>query len=254
MITPNVTSTNGLLTMKVLLQGPLSTTTMTTALNPNLIPLTDPYSKGTTTTVTILTANNITDWVLVELRLASALGTVSESIAALVKNDGTLLNSDGTTPLRCGTSSGNFYVAIRHRNHLGVMTATPIAMSTTTTSIDFTNPSTATYGNTATTPAQKTVGTVTAMWAGNATSINSSSPENVRQTTLSSDTVPIANKIALAGGGTTQVPGYFSTDLNLDGTTRQSTLSSDRLIITNNISTHPGNGTGAKTFVITQLF
>ena len=252
--TPNVTSANGLLTVKALLQGPLSTTTMTTALNPTLIPLTDPYSKGTTTTGIILTTNSITDWVLVELRSASASGTVSESIAALIKNDGTLLNSDGTTPLKFGTSSGNFYVAVRHRNHLGVMTAAPVAMSTTTTNIDFTNPSTATYGNTITTPAQKTVGGLTAMWAGNATGISSSNPDNVRQTTLTSDAVAVTNKIASAGGGTAIVSGYFATDLNLDGNTRQSTLASDRLIITNNISTHPGNVTGAKTFIITQLF
>ena len=253
--TPNVVSTNGLLTMKAFLQGALSGTTMTTLLNTKLlIPLTDPYSKGATTTDPILTANSITDWVLVELRSASASGTVVESIAALLKNDGTLLNSDGTTPLRFSNSSGNFYVAVRHRNHLGVMTGTPIAILATTTSIDFTNPTVATYGNATLTPAQKTVGSVTAMWAGNATSINSSSPDNVRQTTLLSDAATISNKIAPNGGGTTQVPGYFPTDLNLDGTTRQSTLSSDRLIISNNISTHPGNATGAKTFVITQLF
>ncbi|WP_435355912.1 hypothetical protein [Emticicia sp. SJ17W-69] len=237
---------------KVFLQGPLSGTNMTTVLNTqNLIPLTDPYGKGASTTGSTLAANSVTDWVLVELRNGTGGSNIIESIAALLSSDGTLRNPDGSTPLKFATASGNYYVAIRHRNHIGVMAQNPIALNTTAQTIDFTLPSTATYG----TNGQKTVGSVKAMWAGNATGIGSSLPaDDVRQTTTKSDAVPITNRIAPTGNTTSQVPGYYSTDTNMDGVTRQTTLASDRLVITNNIATHPSNTSGAKTFVIQQSF
>ena len=221
--------TEGLIAAKVFLSGALgtSTTAMTTTLNSlNLIPTTDPYGKNTTTTYAVLTAYSITDWVLVELRSAPSI--VTESIAALVSSDGTLRNADGTTPLKFATTSGNYYLSVRHRNHLGVMTANPIAVSTTAQTIDFTNAATATYG----TNAQKT-GAVNAMWAGNATGINSTNPEKVIYAGSGTD-VGAVRLIALSIGtlGTSSVvAGYRNSDLNLDGKTIYAGANNDSVLI-----------------------
>ena len=40
----------------------------------------------------------------------------------------------------------NYFIAVRHRNHLGAMTATSVPLSNTTITIDLTSPSTNTYG------------------------------------------------------------------------------------------------------------
>ena len=73
---------------------------------------------------------------------------------------------DGTSPLHFSNAPvGNYYVAIRHRNHLGFRTNAAIALSGTTTSLNFTNNSVATYG----TNALKEVSTgVYAMFSGDA--------------------------------------------------------------------------------------
>ncbi|OYU93987.1 MAG: hypothetical protein CFE21_18255 [Bacteroidetes bacterium B1(2017)] len=244
--------TDGLLNIKVLLQGPLSGTTMTTTLNTkNLIPNTDPYGKGASTTSAVLTANSITDWVLVELR--SAPGTVTESIAALVKNDGTIVNADGTSPLKFVTTSGNFYVSVRHRNHLGVMTASTVAISTTAQAIDFTNAATATFG----TNAQKTVGTVKAMWAGNATGITLAGTDKVIYAGSTND-VSSVRLIALSVGtlGTSSiVAGYRNSDLNLDGNTVYAGSNTDTALIRNTVLSYPFSGTSPGTAgIVNQSF
>lgn len=244
--------TDGLLNVKALLQGPLSGTIMTTTLNTkNLIPTTDPYGKGATTSSAILTANSITDWVLVELR--SAPGAVTESIVALVKNDGTIVNADGTSPLKFVTTSGNFYVSVRHRNHLGVMTANTVAISNTAQAIDFTNAATATFG----TNAQKTVGTVKAMWAGNATGVTLLGTDKVIYAGSTND-VSSVRLIALSVGtlGTSSiVAGYRNSDLNLDGNTIYAGSNTDTALIRNTVLSYPFSGTSPGTAgIVNQSF
>ncbi|MBK6628780.1 MAG: hypothetical protein IPG35_14510 [Flavobacteriales bacterium] len=101
-----------------------------------VLPLTEPYSAAghlltgaTTTTAQVLAvtgANAITDWVLVELRSATTPAQVLEAGAALVQRDGDVVAVDGTSPLGFCLAAGSYHVAVRHRNHLGVMTAQPI--------------------------------------------------------------------------------------------------------------------------------
>ena len=242
------------ITAKVFLQGPLSGTSMTTSLNTqNLIPLTDPYGKGATTTSSTLTGNSVTDWVLVELRTTPASTTAPvESIAALLKNDGTLINPDGSTPLKFTTSAGSYYVSVRHRNHLGVMTATTVALSSTALSIDFTSASTATYG----TNAQATVGSVKAMWAGNTTGLTSTGTDNVRYSNgdVNAVTGYLTTQAGSPGGVKTGV--YTKEDTNLDGTVRYSGGTRDILSIVNTILLNPGNpnSTSGFGFIVLQSF
>jgi hypothetical protein len=98
------------------------------------------------------------------------------------------------------------------------MTASSVALGNTAVSVDLRSASTATYG----TDARKTVGSVRALWAGNATVNN-----NLRYTGAANDRDPILQAI---GGATptASVPGYAVTDVNLDGTTKYTGSANDR--------------------------
>jgi hypothetical protein len=119
-------------------------------------------------------ANAIVDWVVIELRSASNPATVIATKSALIQVDGDIVSTDGISPVSfTGVASGtNAYVAVRHRNHLGVMTAAAQVLTSTTPLINFTSPSTSTYsypvGNLLRSSApQAESGGLKMMWAGN---------------------------------------------------------------------------------------
>ncbi|HQI50255.1 MAG TPA: hypothetical protein PLN61_16510, partial [bacterium] len=114
---------------KIFLQGPYDPVSglMSTALNTaNQIPLVSPYPDHRM--LTSIPAN-ITDWVQVELRDAG-FGFVTAKSVLLNKN-GALVDDDGinTQIIMEGVPDGNYHIVIRHRNHIAVMSATPIALS-----------------------------------------------------------------------------------------------------------------------------
>lgn len=90
-----------------------------------ILPLSDPYGTGRTTTPVVLVnsgGNTIVDWILIEIRDNSSPTTVVFEIAALVQRDGDIVDIDGASDITIGTlPSGTFHVALRHRNHMGVM-------------------------------------------------------------------------------------------------------------------------------------
>ncbi|WP_020598393.1 Ig-like domain-containing protein, partial [Spirosoma panaciterrae] len=157
----------------------------------NLIPTTEPYtSLGFTQTgggggetianpsgvFAVTGANAIVDWVLVELRNANAPTTIVATRSALVQADGDIVSVDGTSPITFGqgvTQGTAYYVSVRHRNHLGVMTASPVSTTASTVPVvDFTNAGTPVYqyplGNLlrSTAPLATQDG-LPALWAGN---------------------------------------------------------------------------------------
>lgn len=71
----------------------------------------------------------VVDWVIVELRDSANPATVLTAQAALLLNNGCVVSHDGGSLVNCCILPGNYYVAIRHRNHLGVMTGTPIPLN-----------------------------------------------------------------------------------------------------------------------------
>lgn len=116
-----------LLSPKVFLQGAFNGVDMNAVLQTNsMIPLAHPYGSiyaGTESVSSIPT--DVVDWVLVELRSPST--TIVAQRAAFLKKDGTVVDTDGSSPVSFqDVLSGNYYVAIRHRNHLGIMTNTAV--------------------------------------------------------------------------------------------------------------------------------
>ncbi|OWY23783.1 hypothetical protein C7N43_13350 [Sphingobacteriales bacterium UPWRP_1] len=76
---------------------------------------------------------NMADWVLLELRSAANSNTVIDRKAALLLTDGTIADSgdDGVTFLNA--ASGNYYIAVRHRNHIAVLSSAAVTLPNTAT-------------------------------------------------------------------------------------------------------------------------
>lgn len=139
--------------IRIFLEGSYVGGQMSTFLNSsNLIPLAQPYNTspwnytGTESVASI--PQNIVDWVLVELR--SSETTVVETRAAFLKNDGTLVDLDGTSNIKFpSTPEGEYYVVIKHRNHLPVMTANKVGISFNPALYDMRTDLTKAYGTNA---------------------------------------------------------------------------------------------------------
>lgn len=219
---------------KVLLEGPYDGAGgMTDGLRAaGLLPGTQPYtaqgyafvgSPGAGGAVSagvfgVTGSNAIVDWVVVELREAGTPAHVVASCAALVQRDGDVVALDGTSPVSMEVAPGNYHVAIRHRNHLGAMTANALALGGTATSVDLTTAVLATFG----TDAQRSIGGINVLWNGDVTFNH-----QLRYTGTGNDRDPILVRV----GGTTPnnaLSGYYPEDTNLDGLVKYTGSGNDR--------------------------
>lgn len=144
------------LDVKVYLEGPYENGLMSFNLMPE-IPLNQPYSGHPwyydgAESVSELPGKTV-DWVLVELRDATSAtlatsGTVIARQAALLKNNGIILNLDGSQSLQFSQSiNDQLYLVIYHRNHLAVMSAYPLTESGGVYSYDFSTTEDQAYGD-----------------------------------------------------------------------------------------------------------
>jgi hypothetical protein len=159
------------------------------------------------------------DWAVVELRSAVNNSVVVATTAVLIQRSGNVMMPSGEQTITFGTTpAGNYHVVLRHRNHLGVMTFAPVELGATGTLVDFTQPSTATYGI----EAQKSVVGGMALWAADVTGNG-----QLKYTGTANDRDPILVRI----GGTTptnSVPGYWPEDVTLDGVVKYTGSGNDR--------------------------
>ena len=112
------------------------------------------------------------DWVLVELRTEAAASTAVATQAALLMSDGTLAAPDGSGGVPFAeVSAGDYYVVVRHRNHLPVMSAEAVALPNEAgASYDFTSGPGQAYGDGATVALGSGSGdgeAPYALWSGN---------------------------------------------------------------------------------------
>jgi hypothetical protein len=242
------------LTSKVNLQGAFNGTTMRTDLKTAaVLPATDPYGLSTTPSVSPnATAAAVVDWVRVELRDAANPATIVASRAAFVLANGNIVDTNYAQPLAFyGVDAGSYFVAVKHRNHLGAMTLNTADFSAGTAAIDFTSSTTETYG----TNARKDLGSgVMGLWAGNV-----NGDQSIRYSAKPSDASEVQSAVLTHAGNTTADPAYTGFinvyslfDVNLDGRVYHTAAPSDRAFIVNNINTHPANIFGLSTFVILQ--
>lgn len=210
-----------------------------------LVPLQEPYTGlgfvqiagggGETTTAGVLAASGndaIVDWVRVELRSQTTPSTVLATRQGLLQRDGDIVSSDGLSPLSFSVGAGNYYVAVRHRNHLGAMTSTPVALNSTAFILDLSSAATATWG----TNARKAVGSIMVLCMGNTTLDG-----EMKYTGSGNDRDPILTVVGSTTPANT-VSGYQGMDVNLDGLVKYTGTGNDRDPILVNVgSTTPNN-------------
>lgn len=125
--------------VKLLLQGPFQPLTgnMRTVLQDNsYIPLLSPYTEDPQSISAL--PDNVVDWVLLQIRNQSD-GSAVASKSVFLRNDGYLINPDGTTAINMPDAAGDYFIVVRHRNHLAVMTSASQSLSSSVPSAyDFT--------------------------------------------------------------------------------------------------------------------
>ena len=156
------------ISLKAFLEGPMNNGAMNSVLSTDsLLPDKDPYTGLQTAYGTAFDAVEsaaIVDWVRVELRDATNPATLVAAKSALLQADGTIIDASGAAKVFFNeVPIGDYYVAIQHYNHLGVMTANAITFNDTTT-FDFSDPNSAVFSNGA--QPQNNIGGVMCMWAG----------------------------------------------------------------------------------------
>ncbi len=105
-----------------------------------MLPTTSPYADGITTNSTVFDttgANAIVDWIWIELRDQNDATQVIEGRSALLQRDGDVVDIDGVSPVSFDQQADDYYIAIKHRNHLSVLSADIHYIWTSNTSIDF---------------------------------------------------------------------------------------------------------------------
>ena len=138
---------------KIFLQGPYNTNSMNTNLSQNsLLPNSQPFNTAPwnysgNESLSSGSSSSYVDWVLVELRNSTNPTQVVSRKAAILKNDGTLLNTDGSIGVPFNNvQEGSYYIAVFHRNHLAIMSAAPVQFSSNSQLYDFTNAMNKAYG------------------------------------------------------------------------------------------------------------
>lgn len=218
----------------------------------NLIPLTEPYSSspynklpigetnGETLNPMVLTTSGndaIVDWIFIELRSANNASTVIANKRALIQRDGDVVSTDGVSPVYFSSViAGHYFISIKHRNHLGIMTASDVSLNACTPAlIDFTT--IPVYTNPAIlTPPRKLVGSVNAMWGGDA-NLN----KNTKYNGASNDKDAVLQSIGLATPNNMLFPVYRAEDVNMDGRVRYNNINSDRIFILDNVGGNTPN-------------
>lgn len=141
------------LDIKVLLQGAYDVAAfgMSTSLQESgLVPTSQPfgrapwnYNGGESVADISDFPSNLTDWILLELRDAADNNIVVEQRAALLLSDGSVAEVDGTPGVLFNTASvgSSYFVSVKSRNHLAILSALPITLPNLGTPYDLTLPS-----------------------------------------------------------------------------------------------------------------
>ncbi|MEM6718633.1 MAG: hemagglutinin protein [Bacteroidota bacterium] len=221
----------------------------------NLIPTTSPYGDGSTCEASVFntTGNDaIVDWVWIELRDKDNSASVSYGTSALLQRDGDIVATDGVSNIEIEIGFDNYYVAIKHRNHLSVMSSSVYNLNESVTVINFTDATAQiTYGSNAQTTFGMPSGMV-AMWAGD---VNN---DGIIQYSGTNPDTPVILSAVLNDIGnflnfpTFAVSGYLDIDVDANGSAQYSGTNPDVPYILQNVLAHPGNFLNFSTYQIVE--
>ena len=239
------------LNVGVLLQGAYySAGMMDTQLN-SILPLTQPYNvdpwlySGSEVLSSI--PSQMVDWILVELRNINDFTRILDRRAGILMDNGTIVDTDllGGLEFNC-IDTGNYYIVIRHRNHLPVMSADPNYIPNTDT-LNFSNITNyPPYGG-----AQDALIEVgTGQWGMIAGDVNQnyqlkySGPGNDRGLVLQ-----LIVNVSGSTSITTTINGYYHEDINMDGIVKYSGPGNDPSTIIQNLVTKTGSASIISVFI-----
>lgn len=246
--------------MRAFLQGPYNSDLgwMEDGLRENnQIPLNDPYASSVLTEnkdyspsgeieaslLTVEGKDAVVDWVLIELRDKEDATKILSMQSALILRNGQIVSIDGKSKIEIAATPQAYFIGLRHRNHLGIMTAAPIELTAdqqTNVLIDFTDPRTEAFGNNA----RKKMGDSMCLWAGNADANAFLILEG------SGIALPDRDKIffdVLLNENNADynynyiLRGYYDSDVNMDGEIRYQGINNERDVIFFNVINHPQN-------------
>jgi len=203
-----------------------------------LVPSTEPYaaagfalvgSGGETVSEALLDvegSNAVVDWALVELRNALDPTQIVATRSVLLQRDGDVIGTDGYKKLIFDQPVGEYFVAVRHRNHLGAMTLNAITLDGSAVILDLTDGSVPMFGTAAQTGLMSDEN---GLWSGNAVRDGL-----VKYTGSGNDRDPI---LVAVGGSTPSnvISGYSVLDVNLDGLIKYTGIGNDRDLILQNL-------------------
>lgn len=147
------------LDLTVFMQGPYAgNNLMAPTLNPGFLPLNQPYSAAPwnytgTENVAAIPNGEVVDWILVELRDAASAAAATSATAiawqaGFLLSDGSVVGLDGSERLSFPVMiNQNLFVVLRHRNHIGIMSANSVTETAGIHSYNFSDTGTKIYGS-----------------------------------------------------------------------------------------------------------
>ena len=253
-----------ILNARVWLQGAAHPTGMIDKLRvAGVLPTQEPYSQtilnpftghqgNETLSAALLATEGMSapvDWVLVELRDVSDPTQVLATQAAVVLRNSRVVDAaTGSEDLQFNLPTGDYQVAVRHRNHLGAMTLTAVSLSNTPALVNFGSPDLVTWG----VHARMISGDKALLRTGDANHdgrIVTDGPFNdltyllARVLSAPENTAFNVNYIA---------SGYQTADLSLDGQSIFSGMGNDNNLALGNILLHPENSVMNGNYIITE--
>jgi len=188
--------------------------------------------------------NAIVDWIFLEIRSSEDETNIVQTRSALIQRDGDIVEMDGVSPVAIPATEGDYYIVLKHRNHLGVMTKAPVTLrkdKNRIATVDFTNTHT---GESWGLDAQKIVGDMRTMWEGNTNDdryiiflgggVGMPDPDGIFFTIFSDKENQLSNYNHISHG-------YFQSDVNLDGIVNYQGVGTDLIPIFFNVLYHPKN-------------
>jgi hypothetical protein len=197
--------------------------------------------------------NAVVDWVFVEIRDSAYPASVLETKSALLQRDGDVVTIAGDPVLFFPSlQEGNYFVAVRHRNHLGMMSDAPLYLSSTNAPLmDFTDMK---MGAKGWNEAGRLVSGKRMHWLGDLNSdrrVIYQGPNNDIFYLFSKVVADPANTANLANFIST---GYDPTDLNLDGKIIFQGPNNERAtLLYQAVLAHPANGSYLANFLVREF-
>jgi len=167
----------------------------------------------------------IVDWMYIELRNADDRTEVLATRSAVLQRDGDVVDMDGVSPLFFeGVEEGEYHIAMRHRNHLGMMTQHAVELTAQTLSVDFSDPDFETWGE----HAQIEMDGVMTMWMGDMNQDGATILQGLGNDLDSFFLTLLLDEGNISGNFNHYINGYTANDVDLNGRASIAGVDNDR--------------------------